>query len=164
MHKFSSVTQSCPTLFDPMNHSIPGFPVHHQLPKPTQTHVHLVGDAIQPSHPLLSPSLPALNLSQHQSPFKWLSSSHHVTKVLEFRKSNIQLTVLMCCYKGERLYKISTIFLHSSLQSSFIQLHFMWSLMSTWMPSGVLWCWLLRLNFIKYLLMTAWTKSFPVLS
>ena len=64
---FNSVAQSCPTLCDPMNHSTPGLPVHHQLPEFTQTHVHRVGDAIQPSHPLLSPSPPAPNPSQHQS-------------------------------------------------------------------------------------------------
>ena len=81
----SSVAQSCPTLCDPMNHSIPGLPVHHQLPEFTQTQVHWVGDAIQPSHPLLSPSLPALNLSQHQGLFKWVSSSHQVAEVLEFQ-------------------------------------------------------------------------------
>ena len=68
--QFSSVTQLCPTLCDPMNCSTPGLPVHHQLPEFTQTHVHRVGDAIQPSHPLTSPSLPALNLSQHQGHFK----------------------------------------------------------------------------------------------
>ena len=73
---FSSVAQSCPTLWDPMNHSTPGLPVHHQLLEFTQTHVHRVGDAIQPSHPLLSPSPPALNLSQHQGLFKWVSSLH----------------------------------------------------------------------------------------
>ena len=67
--QFSSVTQSCPTLCDPMNHSMPGFPVHHQLPVFTQTHVHRVSDAIQPSCPLSSPSPPALNPSQHQSLF-----------------------------------------------------------------------------------------------
>ena len=83
--QFSSVTQLCPTLCDPMNHSTPGFPVHHQLPKSTQTHVHLVGDDIQPSHTLSSPSLPPLNLSQHQGLFKWVSSSHQVAKVLEFQ-------------------------------------------------------------------------------
>jgi len=65
--QFSSVAQSCPTLCDPMGSSVSGFPVHHQLPEPTQTHVHHVSDAIQPSHPLLSPSPPAFNLSQHQS-------------------------------------------------------------------------------------------------
>ena len=83
--QFSSVTQSCPILCDPMICSMPGLPVHHQLPEFTQTHVHWVGDAIQLSHPLLSPSLPALNLSQHQSLFKWVSSSHWVAKVLEFQ-------------------------------------------------------------------------------
>ena len=64
--QFSSVAQSCLTLCDPMNHSTPGLPVHHQLLEFTQTHVHRVGDAIQPSHPLLSPSPPAPNPSQHQ--------------------------------------------------------------------------------------------------
>ena len=68
--KFSSVTQSCLTLCDPMNHSTPGLPVHHQLPKFIQTHIHLVSDAIQPSHPLSSPSPPAPNPSQHQSLFQ----------------------------------------------------------------------------------------------
>ena len=68
--QFSSVTQSCPTLCNPMDCSMPGLPVHHQLPELTQTHVHRVGDAIQPSHPLTSPSSPALNLSQHQGLFK----------------------------------------------------------------------------------------------
>ena len=82
--QFSSVAQSCPTLCDPMNCSMPGLPVHHQLPEFTQTHVHLVGDAIQPSHPLSSPS-PAPNLSQHQGLFKWVSSSHQVAKVLELQ-------------------------------------------------------------------------------
>ena len=68
--QISSVTQSCPTLCDPMNHSTPGLPVHHQLPDLTQTHVRRVGDAIQPSHPLSSPSPPAPNPSQHQGPFQ----------------------------------------------------------------------------------------------
>ena len=79
---FSSVAQSCPTLCDPMSHSTPGLPVHHQLLEFTPTHVHWVSDAIQPSHPLLSPSPPALNLSQHQGLFKWVSPSHQVAKVL----------------------------------------------------------------------------------
>ena len=69
-HQFSSVTQSCPTLCVPMNRSTPGLPVHHQLPEFTETHVHRVSDAIQPSHPLSSPSPPALNPSQHQSLFQ----------------------------------------------------------------------------------------------
>ena len=68
--QFSSVTLSCPTLSDPMNHSMPGLPVHHQLLEFTQTHVHQVSDAIQPSHPLASPSPPAPNSSQHQSLFQ----------------------------------------------------------------------------------------------
>ena len=83
--QFSSVAQSCPTLCNPMNRRMPGLPVIHQLPKFTQTHVHWVGDAIQPSHPLLSPSPPAPNPSQHQSLFQWVNSSHEVAKVLEFQ-------------------------------------------------------------------------------
>ena len=83
--QFSSVTQSCPALCDPMNCSTAGLPVHHQLPEFTQTQVHQVGDAIQPSHPLSSPSPPAPNPSQHQSPFQWVNSSDEVAKVLEFQ-------------------------------------------------------------------------------
>jgi len=83
--QFISVSQLCLTLCDPMDWSTPGFPVHHQLPKRTQTHVHWVGDAIQPSHPLLSPSSPTFNLSQHQDLFRWDSSSHQMAKVLEFQ-------------------------------------------------------------------------------
>ena len=83
--QFSSVAQSSPTLCDPMDHSTPAFPVHHQLPGLAQTHVHQVSDAIQPSHSLSSPSPPAFNLSQHQGLFKWVSSSCQVTKVLEFQ-------------------------------------------------------------------------------
>ena len=82
--QFSSVAQSCPTLCDPMSRSTPGLPVHHQLLESTQTHVHWVGDAIQSSHPLSSPSPPALNLSQHQGLFQWVSSSHQVARVLEY--------------------------------------------------------------------------------
>ena len=81
----SSVAQSCPTLCDPMNCSTPGLPVHHQLLEFTQTHVHQVGDAIQPSHPLSSPSPPAPNPSQNQSLFQWVNSSHKAAKVLEFQ-------------------------------------------------------------------------------
>ena len=83
--QLSSVAQSCPTLCDPMNCSTPGLPVHHQLPEFTQIHVHRVSDAIQPSHPLSSPSLPAPNPSQHQSLFQWINSLHEVAKVLEFQ-------------------------------------------------------------------------------
>ena len=83
--QFSSITQSCPTLCDPMNRSMPGLPVHHQIPEFTQTHIHRVSDAIQPSHPLSSPSPPAPNPSQHHSLFQWGNSSHEVAKVLEFQ-------------------------------------------------------------------------------
>ena len=83
--RFSSVAESCPTLCDPMDYRMPGLPVHHQLPEFTQSHVHWVGHAIQPSHHLLSPSPPTFNLSQHQGLFKWVSSSHQVAKVLEFQ-------------------------------------------------------------------------------
>ena len=83
--QFSSVAQSCPTLCDPMNRSTPGLPVYHQLEESTQTHVHWVGDAIQPSHPLSFSSPPAPNPSQHQGLFQWVNSSHEVAKVLEFQ-------------------------------------------------------------------------------
>ena len=83
--QFSSVVQSCLTLCDPMNCSTPGPPVHHRLPEFTQTHVHQVNDAIQPSHPRSSPTPPAPNPSQHQSLFQWVNSSHEVAKVLEFQ-------------------------------------------------------------------------------
>ena len=83
--QFSSIAQSCPTLCDPMDCGTPGFPVHHQLLELTQTHVHHVSDAVQPSHPLLSPSPPAFNLSQPQGLFQWVSSSHWVAKILEFQ-------------------------------------------------------------------------------
>ena len=72
-------------LCNPTNRSTPGLPVHHQLLEPTQTHVHWVGDAIQPSYPLSSPSPPAPNPSQHQGLFQWVNSSHQVAKVLEFQ-------------------------------------------------------------------------------
>ena len=83
--QFSSVARWCPTLCDTMNHIMPGLPVHHQLLEFTQTHVHWVSDGIQPSHPLSSPSPPALNLSQHQGLFQWVSSLHQVAKLLEFQ-------------------------------------------------------------------------------
>ena len=83
--QFSSVAQLCPTLCNPMNHSTPGLPLHHKLLEFTQTHAHRVGDAIQPSHPLSSPSPPAPNPSQHQGLFQWVNSLHEVAKVLEFQ-------------------------------------------------------------------------------
>ena len=83
--QFSSVLQSCPTLCNPMDRSMPGLPVYHQLLESTQTHVHWASDAIQPSHPLSSPSPPAFSLSQHQGLFQWVSSLRQVSKVLEFQ-------------------------------------------------------------------------------
>ena len=83
--QFSSVAQSCLTLCDPMNRSTLGLPIHHKLLEFTQTRVHRVGDAIQPSHPLSSPSPPALNPSQHQGLFQWVNSLHEVAKILEFQ-------------------------------------------------------------------------------
>ena len=90
--QFSSVAQLRLTLCDPMNCSTPGLPVHHQLPEFTQTNVRPVGDAIQPSHPLSSPSPPAPNPSQRQSLFQWVNSSHEVAKVLEFQHQSFQGT------------------------------------------------------------------------
>jgi len=87
--QFSSATQSCPTLCDPMNCSTPGLLVHHQLPEFTQTHVHRVDDAIQPSHPLSSPLPPAPNPSQHQSLFQRVNSLHEVAKYWSFSFSII---------------------------------------------------------------------------
>ena len=83
--QFSSIAQSCLTLCNLMDCSTPGFPVHHQFPELAQTHVHWVSDAIQPSHPLLSPSPPAFSLSQHQGLFQLIGSSHQVAKVLELQ-------------------------------------------------------------------------------
>ena len=84
-NQIRSVTQLCPTICNPMNRSTPGLPVHHQLLEFTKTHVHQVSDAIQPSHPLSSPSPPAPNPSQHHSLFQRVNSSHEVAKVLEFQ-------------------------------------------------------------------------------
>ena len=84
-HQFSSIAQSCLPLCDPMDCSTPGFPVHHQLPELTQTHVHWIRDSIQWSHPFSSPSPPTFNLSQHHGLFQWVSPLHQVVKVLEFQ-------------------------------------------------------------------------------
>ena len=83
--KFSSVTQLWLTLWDPMDCNTPGFPIHHQLLEPTLTHIHRIGDAIQPSQPLSFPSPPAFNLFQHPNLFQWVSSLHQVAKVLAFQ-------------------------------------------------------------------------------
>ena len=124
--QFSSVTQSCPTLCKPMNHSTPGLPVHHQFPEFTQTHVHQVGDAIQSSHPLSSPSPPTPNPSEYQGLFQWVNSSHEVAKVLELGGSVSLITVLsvvnfLCLSTCPHLswYNVSQI--HSKLTYFFTQ-------------------------------------------
>ena len=99
-HELSSVAQLCPIHCDPMNCSTPGFPVHHQLPELAQTHVHWVGDAIQPSHPLSSLSPPTLSLSQHQGLFQWVNSSHQVAEVLEFQ---LQHQSFKCIFRTDFL-------------------------------------------------------------
>ena len=93
--QFISVAQSCPTLCDPVNRSMPGLPVHHQLKEFTQTHAHQVGDAIQPAHPLSSPSPSAPNPSQHQGLFQWVNSLHEVAKVLEFQSQVLLIFPLL---------------------------------------------------------------------
>ena len=86
--QFSSVAQPCLTLYNPMNHSTPGLPVHHQFLEFNQTHIHWVSDAIQPFHLLLSHSPPASNHSKHQGIFQWVNSSHEVAKILEFQSQH----------------------------------------------------------------------------
>ena len=99
---FSSVAQSCLTLCNPMNHSTPGFPVPSPTPESTQTHVHRVSDASQPSHSLSSPS-PTFNLSQHQGLFQWASSLHQVAKVLEIL---LQHQSFQCIIRTDFLYNL----------------------------------------------------------
>ena len=98
--QFSLVAQSCLIICDHMDCSMPGLPVHHQLPEFTRTHFHWVGDAIQTSHPLWSLSSPTFNVSQHQSPFQWVSSSHWVAKVLEFQ---LQHKSFQCIFRNDFL-------------------------------------------------------------
>ena len=105
--QFSPVSQSCPTLCNPMNSTMPGLPVHHQLPKFTQTHVHRVSDAIQPSHPLLSPSPPAPNPSQHRSLFQWVNSLHEVAKVLEFQLEHHSFQRTLISFRMDWLYLLA---------------------------------------------------------
>ena len=97
------VDQSSPTLWDSMNYSTPGFPVLHQLSELTHTYIHWVSDAIQPSHPLSSPSPPAFSLSQHQGLFKWVTSSHQIAKVLELQ---FQHQSFQCIYSGLISFRI----------------------------------------------------------
>ena len=114
--QFSSFAQSYPTLCDCMKRRTPGLPVHHQLLEFTQTHVQ-IGDAIQPSHLLLSPSPPAPNTSQHQSLFQWVKSSHEVAKELEFRMDLLDLLAVQGTLKS--------LFQHHSLKASTLVLSFL---------------------------------------
>ena len=120
--QFSLVLQSCLTLCDPMDCSTAGLPVHHCLLEFTHTHVHWVGDAIQPSHPLSSPS-PAFYLSQHQGLFKWLNSSHQVAKVLElqFQQKSFQWNfrtdfIMIDCFNLHDVQTTLKSFLNTTVQ------------------------------------------------
>ena len=144
-----SVTQSCPTLCDPMDCSTPGFPVLHHLPEFVQTHVHWVGDANQPSHLLSSPSLTAFNLSQHQGLFHWVGSSHQVAKVLE----------LQLQHKGHKMSPPFFFFLNwLYLEASKVLVH--WPgiepgplVMKAWSPNR----WTAK-EFLKYYFQNAWKR------
>ena len=116
------LVQSHPTLCDPMGYSTPGFPAHHQLAELAQTHVHQVGDAIQPSHPLSSPSSSAFSLSQHQGLFHWIGPLHQVAKVLELQHQSIQwiFRVDLLAAQGtlKNLLLCGLCFIYSSLLSA----------------------------------------------
>ena len=142
--EYSSVTQLCPTLCDPMEWSIPGLPVHHQLSEFTQTHVHRVSDAIQPSHPLSSPSPPVFNLSQHWGLFQCVSSSHQVAKVLKYW---LFATPWTAAYKAPPLSSTISQSLHkfmpvtSTISSSAV-------LFSFCQHQGALFQWIFRIGFL----------------
>ena len=151
--QFSSVAQSCLTLCDPMDCSTPGLPVHYQLTELTQTHVHWVGDAIQPSHPLSSPFLPAFGLSQHQGLFQWVSSSQQVAKELEFQLQHQYFQWLdRLAVQGT----LKSLLQHHSLKASILQHSalFIIQLSHPYMTTG------------KTIALTRWTfvgKAMPVL-
>ena len=139
--QFSSVPQSCLTLCDPMNRSTPGLPVHHQLQEFTQTHVHWVSDAIQPSHPLSSPSPPAFNLSQHQGLFQWVGSSHQVAQVLELQlhyQSFYWIGLISFRIDWFDLFLFTSLLQHQSSKSSILQClaFFMVQLSHLYMTTG----------------------------
>ena len=128
--QFSSVGQSYPTLWNLMYSSMPDFPVHHQLLEPTQTHVHNISDAIQPSHPQSSPSPPTINLSQHQGLFQWVGTSHQVAKVLVSASASVlPMSIqdwfpsgLTCWISLELLYCAPyCLFIHHSSKASMLQ-------------------------------------------
>ena len=118
MIQFSSVTQSCLTLCNPMNRSTSGLPVHHQLPEFIQTHVYWVSDAIQPSHPLSSPSPPAPNPSQHQSLFQWVNSSHEVAK--DRLKINLYISIKNKNLYAVLLYEFQRYFMNTTILTTFL--------------------------------------------
>ena len=117
-----------------MDYSMPGLSVHHQLPEFTQTQVHSVGDAIQPSHPLSSPFPPSFNLSQHQGLSKWLSSSHQVAKVLEFQFQHQSFQWILISFRMDRLDLLAvqrtpkSLLQHRSLKASILQWHGEWGM------------------------------------
>ena len=138
--QFSSVAQSCPTLCNPMNHSMPALPVLHQLPEVTQTHVHWIGDAIQPSHPLSSPSPPAFSLSQHQGLSKWvrwpkywsfsfnISPSNEHPGLISFRMDWLDLLAVQGTLKSLFQHHSSkaSILLHSAFILKICYLKYIW--------------------------------------
>ena len=135
LFQFRSVTQSCPILCNPMDRSMPGFPVHHQLLELAQTHVHQVGDAIQPSHPLLCPSPPAFTLSQHHRLFQWsvlrirwpkywsfsfsISPSNEYSGLISFRMDWLDLLAVQGTFKN--------ILQQHSSEASILQYSALWS-------------------------------------
>ena len=159
---YSSVSKSCPALCDPMNRSTPGLPVHHQLPEFTQTHVHWLNDAIQPSHPLSSPSPPAFNLSQHQGLFKWISSLHRWPKYWSFTF----IISLSNAYSGLIFFRIDLVDLLAvqGTLKSLLQHHSF--------KASILWCSAfftvllshLYITFGKTISLTSWTFVSQVMS
>ena len=107
-----------------MSRSIPGLPVHHQFPESTQTHVHWVGDTIQPSHPLSSPSPPALYVSQHQSLFKWVSSLHQVARALEFQLQHQSFQWIIPLHRAIVIYSSHRLCLGMNTYVSFKTSHY----------------------------------------
>ena len=156
--QFISFTQSCLTLWDSVNCITPGFPVHHQLLELSQTHVHWVSDAIQPSHPLSSPSPLGFNLSQHQGLFKWVNSLHQVAKVLEFglQHQSFQWILRLISFSIEWLDLLAvqgtleSLFQHHSSKTSVLwhSVFFMVQLSHLCMTAGKTWALIIQ-NFIS---------------
>ena len=141
--QFSSVAQSCPTLCNPMDCSRPGLPVHHQLPEFTQTRVHWVSDAIQPSHPLLFPS-PAFSLSQHQGLFKWVSFCIRWPKYWSF-SFNISPSKEYSGFISFRIYWFDPLAVQGTLKSLLQHLN---------SKASILWCSAFSMVQLSHLYMT----------